>query len=617
MKTSKIKLLITLGLVLSFIIFPTCKRKQTDELTPFGPSTLSVVLKLSASPNVIGAGANRDSTTITASLQKYNNSPVAGKTVHFEIRDESGNKIYLGHFEGNTSVASRTTNENGEAKIIYHGPLGEELLDTTFVYIFASVSWDGKEFITNLTPIKVVQDAEQIMIELAASPSVLVADTYREISTIKATVMETGGKYLVKEPILFEITDATGAQLNLGYFEGSKAIIEKTTNRNGVARVDYFGPISQEITADTTIYIKAWLPGLAGAPSTSAPISIVREAKDVGIELFAEPNVLVVSSEPCSSILRAYVKKGTMPLPDRRVVFTISSGSGTFTNDKDNIFADTNEFGIATVEYRSPTEDDITADEVVTIQAQVAASGSFVTATAQIQLVRDAADLSLELTAVPNILWVADDNPTSHVSAVFKEGNTPLADEDIFFTITTGSGEFSTGLTSALVRTNSEGIATVTYVGPTKHEITQDETVTITAQASSESSTPVTATVDIELILSTPAFTLELTADPNVLVVTASRPISQITATLKQGNTPIGSRNIIFTLPDGLGQFSNSLQTITATTNSLGIVTLNYFGPTTAELAADQLITVQGQAETTGSEGFITGTVQIQLIVEQ
>ncbi len=337
----------------------------------------------------------------------------------------------------------------------------------------------------------------------------------------------------------------------------------------------------------------------------------------MSIELFAEPNVLVVSSEPGSSILKAYVKKGTMPLPDRRVVFTISSGSGTFTNDKDNIFADTNEFGIATVEYRSPTEDDITADEVVTIQAQVAASGSFVTTTAQIQLVRDAADLSLELTANPNILWVDDDNPTSHVSAVFKEGNSPLADENIFFTITTGSGEFSNGLTSALVRTNSEGIATVTYVGPTKHEITQDETVTITAQASTDTSTPVTATVDIELILAAPALTLELTADPNVLMVTTERPISLITANLKQGNTAIGNRNIIFTLPDGLGEFANGYKTITASTNSLGIVTLNYYGPTTAELAADQLITVQAQAATTGSEGFVTATVQIQLIVLQ
>ncbi len=233
MKTSKIKLFLILSLVLSFAIFPTCKRKKADEFSPFGPSSLAIILKLSASPNVIAAGANRALTTITASLRKYDSNPIAGKTVHFEIRDAAGNKLYIGYFEGNTSVASRTTNENGDAKIVYYGPLGEELTDTGFVYIYARVEWDGKELVENLTPIRVVRDEEQLVIELEASPSALVADTYREVSTIKATVSQTGGKVLAKEPIIFEITDDTGAQLNLGYFEDFQAVIETKTNKNG------------------------------------------------------------------------------------------------------------------------------------------------------------------------------------------------------------------------------------------------------------------------------------------------------------------------------------------------------------------------------------------------
>ena len=615
MKTSKIKLFLIFGLVLSIAILPTCKRKQADEFSPFGPSSLSIILKLSASPNIIAAGANRALTTITASLQKYDSNPISGKTVHFEIRDASGNKLYIGHFEGNTSVASRTTDENGEAKILYHGPLGEELTDTAVVYIYARVAWDGKEFVEDLTPIKCVRDQEQLIIELAATPSALIADTYREVSTIKATVWQTGGKVLAKEPIIFEITDDQGDQLNLGYFEDFQAVTETKTNRNGVARVQYWGPIDQEISADTTVYIKAWLPGQSGAPSTSAPISIIRESKGVSVELFATPNVLVVSDNSPRSIIQAFVKKGVMPLSDRRVVFTITEGgAGTFSNKKDNIVAFTNQEGIASVEYVAPKEDDITADQVVTIQAQVEASGDFVTAQAQIQLVRDAADLTLELTADPGIILVTDESETSCVTAVLKEGINPVAGEKIFFTIPTGSGMFTNNQTTEVAWTDSEGKAVVFYKGPTKDEITQDETVTIKAQAENSTANPVEATVDIELIREGADLSLDVEADPNVLLVTDNRPASTITATFREGGAPVVSRTIIFTLPDELGMFSNNLQTIQATTNAQGRANVTYMGPTAEELTQDQLISIQAQAQTSGAEGFITGTAQIQLI---
>ncbi len=727
MKISKIKLFLILGLVLSFAIFPTCKRNKANEFSPFGPSSLSIILKLSASPNVITAGANRALTTIVASLQKYDSNPIAGKTVHFEIRDAAGNKLYIGYFEGNTSVASRTTDENGEARIVYYGPLGEELTDTGFVYIYARVAWDGKELIENLAPIRVVRDVEEIVIELAATPSALIADTYREVSTIKATVWQTGEKPLVKEPIIFEITDDTGTQLNLGYFEDSRTIYETKTNKNGIARVEYWGPIDQEISADTTVYIKAWLPGQSEAPSVSTPISIIRESKDLSLELYAIPNVLLVTDERPTSLIQAYLKKGSMPLPDRRIFFTISSGSGIFSNDNDNIVATTDEQGIATVTYVGPTQDEISGDQTVTIQGQAEASSSFVTGTTQIQLIRETtdytlelaadpsilwvnddeptseitatfkegvnpladrkvfftitsgagvfsngltstfaytnsqgiaavtyvgptrrditadqtvtiqgqaeasgttysdttqiqliretADYSLELVADPSILWVDDDEPTSEVTATFKEGSTPLADRKIFFTITTGAGEFSDGLTTTFAYTNSEGKATVTYVGPTQHEISADQTVTIRGKV--ETSSSITATVDIELIRAAPPLTLDVTATPNVLLCTATRPTSTITANLKEGDTPIAGRRIIFTLPDSLGQFSNGLLTMSVKTDSIGNATVIYSGPTKTELTASQTITVKAQVETTSPEDFVTATVTIQLILEE
>jgi len=610
MKTSKIKLLLILGLILSFAILPSCKRKPADEFSPFGPSSLSIILKLSASPNVIAAGAKREITTITANLRKFDNSPIADKTVHFEIRDESGNKLYIGYFEGNTSVATRTTDENGEARILYHGPLGEELTDTAYVYIYASVSWDGKEFITDLAPIKVVLDAEQLAIELAATPSALVADTYREVSMIKATVWQTGGKALAQEPIIFEIIDDTGAQLNLGYFEDFQAVIETKTNNNGVARVNYFGPIAQEITEDTTIYIKAWLPAQSEAPSTSTPISIIRESKDVSMELYATPNVLLVTDERPTSIISAYLKKGTMPLSGRKIFFTIPTGGGVFSNDNDNIIATTDEQGIATVTYVGPTQDEISADQTVTIQGQAEASGDFVTGTTQIQLIRETADYSLELAADPSILWVNDEEPTSEITATFKEGITPLADRQVFFTITSGAGQFSNGLTSIFAYTNSQGVATVEYVGPTRRDITANQTVTIQGQAEA-SGTSVTGTTQIQLIRETADYSLELAADPNILWVNDVEPTSEITATFKEGNTPQADSKIFFTITSGAGEFSNGLTSAYAYTNSEGIATVTYVGPTQHEISADQTVTIQGQVETSST---ITATVSIKLI---
>lgn len=499
---SKIKLAIVFSLALSFVLLPTCKRKEVTEPGPLGPSGFSVVLKLSASPNVISAGTSRDSTTITASLTKYDGIALSDKTIHFEIRDQSGNKLYLGYFEGNKSVISKTTDGNGEARVTYYGPLGDELTDTTYIYIFASASWDGKEFVSELTPIKVVRDVEEITIELVANPKVIVADTYREVSTITATVTQTGGIPLANETLLFEITDESGSQLNLGYFEGQHSVIEKTTDSNGMAQVQYFGPIAQEITEDTTIYIKVWCSQQTKeCTSATTPICIVRESKDLSIELFAIPDVLWVSTQRPTSTIKAYLKKGSFPLPDIKVYFTITEGDGTFSNNQTNKFAYTDESGIATVEYMGPTEDEISADQTVTIQAHADAGGpDTATAEVQIQLLLETTGPTLELTADPNVLLCGDDRSTSLISAYYSQGGDPLAGKKIIFTLPDGLGLFANDQTTITAWTNENGVAAVTYRSPTNAELSADQTITLQAQAVTSSPDFVTATVQIQLI---------------------------------------------------------------------------------------------------------------------
>ena len=618
---SKIKLIIALSLALSFIFIMTCKRKEVEEPGPLGPSGFSIVLNLSASPNVISAGTSRGSTTITASLIKYDGIAMGDKTINFEIRNQSGSKIYLGYFEGNKSVVSKTTDSNGEAKVIYYGPLGEELTDTTYIYIYASASWDGKEFISELQPIKVIRDLEEVYLELAANPSVLVAGTYRGVSQVTATLTESGGKPVANETVIFKINEDDSGR-RLGYFDDFQTVTEKTTNSNGVAKVTYFGPIDQEFTEDLEdecIEIEAWVNEIRedcdDCSCASIPICIVQEGLDLSLDLFANPNVLLCTDERPESQIMAYFKEGAKPVVNRKVFFTITSGSGTFSNEKTSTVAYTNESGIATVNYVGPTKDEITANETVTIQGQGEAVDGFVTGDTQIQLIRDVADFTLELTADPGILWCSDEQPTSEITALFKEGNTPLASQKIYFTLSSSVGEFSNGLTKTYAWTNSQGIATVTYYGPTKDDITADQTITITGQVETSTDTTVTGTVSIKLIREAADLNLELTADPNVLLCTATRPESTLEAIYKEGDTPVVGKKIIFTLSAALGQFSNGLQTISIKTDSVGSALVTYYGPTKSELTATTTITVTAQAETS-SPSAVTDTVQIKLVLE-
>ena len=85
MKTKRV-LTLALGLVL-LLASSACTRHDVGTPSPVGPSSFAVLLKLSASPNVIGGGSDRQRSTISVSLKRFDGTPLAGRTVHFEIRD--------------------------------------------------------------------------------------------------------------------------------------------------------------------------------------------------------------------------------------------------------------------------------------------------------------------------------------------------------------------------------------------------------------------------------------------------------------------------------------------------------------------------------------------------
>lgn len=155
MKTKR-ALTFALGLVLLLASF-SCARHDVGTPSPVGPSSFAVLLKLSASPNVIFAptGGPRDRSIISASLKLFDGTPLAGRTIYFEICDSAHLRVNLGYFEGDRGIISRQTDAGGNISVVYYGPLRVELAASTSVYIWAKAASEGNEFIEDFAQVDI------------------------------------------------------------------------------------------------------------------------------------------------------------------------------------------------------------------------------------------------------------------------------------------------------------------------------------------------------------------------------------------------------------------------------------------------------------------------------
>jgi len=260
-------------LCLFLTVFSSCKKRNAlQDPSPFGPSTFSILLQLEAAPNVIFAGDSRESTTVTAILKRYDGVPIANQVIHFDIRDATGNKVNIGFFEGNESVKIGTTDQNGRISVSYFGPFSQELTTDEMIYIEAVVAWQGKEFINELTPIYLIQEAFDLTFTLIADPNVLLATKIRPQSQLKAYFKTVDGIPLVGRKIFFTILSGQGSFAN----DLRRTFV--LTDTNGYAGLTYFGPTKYEIGYDQFVTIK-------GQPETATPFYIHTE---VDIRLLKE-----------------------------------------------------------------------------------------------------------------------------------------------------------------------------------------------------------------------------------------------------------------------------------------------------------------------------------------
>jgi len=155
MKTKR-ALTFALGLVLLLASF-SCARHDVGTPSPVGPSSFAVILKVFASPNVIFAptGGPRDRSIISASLKRFDGTPLAGRTIYFEICDSDHLRVNLGYFEDDHRIISRQTDAGGNINVVYYGPLRVELAASTSVYIWAKAASGGNEFIEDFAQVDI------------------------------------------------------------------------------------------------------------------------------------------------------------------------------------------------------------------------------------------------------------------------------------------------------------------------------------------------------------------------------------------------------------------------------------------------------------------------------
>jgi len=137
-----------------------------------------------------------------------------------------------------------------------------------------------------------------ILLKVLASPNIIYAGSRTNPkTTITATLKKYNGVPLAGRTLYFEIGDAAGNKVNVGYFEGNDLVKTKITDKNGVAKVVYYGPTAQELTANTDVYI--WVSLTSKGEEyivESAPISIIRDILEASLKIMVKPKEKVSSS---------------------------------------------------------------------------------------------------------------------------------------------------------------------------------------------------------------------------------------------------------------------------------------------------------------------------------
>jgi len=400
MKTKR-ALTLALGLVL-LLACSACTRHDVGTPSPVGPSSFSVLLKLSASPNVILAGGHRAGTTISASLKRFDGTPLADRTVYFEICDSSHNRVYIGFFEGQTSALSKQTDSGGNITFVYYGPLESEIETSTSVYIWAKAASEGNEFIEDFAQVDISRGSSLLpaVLKISADPNVISAGKHRQSTTITVSLTRLDGTPLANRTVYFEIGDSSHNRVYIGFFEGQTSVLSRQTDAKGNINLIYYGPLASEISANTSVFI--WAKAASEGDEfveDFAQVDIIRDSSSLAavLKISANPNVIAAGDHRQSTTITVSLNRldGT-PLANRTVYFDICNDKhfrvniGYFEGNDRVVSRKTDAKGNIKLIYYGPLASEIWASTYVFIWGRAALEGDeFLEESAQVNIIRN------------------------------------------------------------------------------------------------------------------------------------------------------------------------------------------------------------------------------------
>lgn len=112
---------------------------------------------------------------------------------------------------------------------------------------------------------------------------------------------------------------------------------------------------------------------------------------------------------------------------------------------------------------------------------------------------------------------------------------------------------------------------------------------------------------------STLSITFDLEATPNVILATAQRPMTTIKATVRKNGAALPNVPVYFTILSGPGEFSDYTDRVAAATDSTGVASVVFIGPTKFELTGDSTTTIRGQMQS-NTPDFIYKTIEVRIL---
>jgi hypothetical protein len=112
---------------------------------------------------------------------------------------------------------------------------------------------------------------------------------------------------------------------------------------------------------------------------------------------------------------------------------------------------------------------------------------------------------------------------------------------------------------------------------------------------------------------STFVLTFALHAEPSLLLASAERQTSVISATVMENNRPAVGRTVVFSITSGPGEFSDYKIRTQAKTDFNGVAQIIFVGPTRFEIPDDATTTILAQL-VTGTPEVIAKTVDLTIL---